>query len=300
MRFKELADAWIKEGIAARKRSIQDQIEQINWILKHVGNPEVEKINAAWVSVVRYTRLSTPTIHGKPIKPASVNRYMATLSAILNYGYRMELIDRVPHIPRIREENERRAWITPEQAKRLLKELPPHLEAMTAYTLQTGVRRANCTGLQWDHINMETKRVRVPGSQFKQGVVFSYPLNNEARAAIARAQHHHRHPQMVFHYKGQRISNPNDHAFKAAVIRAGLVYGNVHGLEEGQILRWHDLRHTWATWHVMAGTPVHVLKELGGWKSTNIVERYYHLSESFTSGYVENVSFRNMEALNQL
>ena len=31
--------------------------------------------------------------------------------------------------------------------------------------------------------------------------------------------------------------------------------------------RWHDLRHTWASWHVQNGIPLFVLQELGGWES---------------------------------
>ena len=42
--------------------------------------------------------------------------------------------------------------------------------------------------------------------------------------------------------------------------------------------RWHDLRHTWASWHVQAGTLLHVLQELGGWSTIAMVQRYAHLS----------------------
>ena len=42
--------------------------------------------------------------------------------------------------------------------------------------------------------------------------------------------------------------------------------------------RWHDLRHTWASWHIQNGTPLSVLQELGGWESSEMVRRYAHLS----------------------
>jgi len=42
--------------------------------------------------------------------------------------------------------------------------------------------------------------------------------------------------------------------------------------------RWHDLRHTWATWHRQAGTPTHELQRLGGWRTASMVERYAHHS----------------------
>lgn len=52
----------------------------------------------------------------------------------------------------------------------------------------------------------------------------------------------------------------------AAVMRA-----DVHPL------RFHDLRHTFASWHVQQGTPLSVLQELGGWQSGAMVSRYAHL-----------------------
>lgn len=35
--------------------------------------------------------------------------------------------------------------------------------------------------------------------------------------------------------------------------------------------RWHDLHHTWASWHVQNGTPLAVLQEFVGWESAEMV-----------------------------
>jgi integrase len=56
-------------------------------------------------------------------------------------------------------------------------------------------------------------------------------------------------------------------AWKAALSRAGITE-----------FRWHDLRHTWASWHVQTGTPLNALQELGGWESVDLVRRYAHLA----------------------
>lgn len=71
----------------------------------------------------------------------------------------------------------------------------------------------------------------------------------------------------------------NTKAWQAALRRAGIVD-----------FRWHDLRHTWASWHVQNGTPVYVLKELGGWADMDMVQKYAHLSPNHLSEYVERVS----------
>ena len=54
--------------------------------------------------------------------------------------------------------------------------------------------------------------------------------------------------------------------------------------------RWHDLRHTWASWHVQQGTPLHVLQELGGWSDYEMVRRYAHLSVEHLAEYADNLS----------
>lgn len=71
----------------------------------------------------------------------------------------------------------------------------------------------------------------------------------------------------------------NGKAWKGALARVGIAD-----------FRWHDLRHTWASWHVQAGTPLHVLQELGSWESVEMVQRYAHLSTNHLASYVNRVS----------
>ncbi|RLA22892.1 MAG: site-specific integrase, partial [Gammaproteobacteria bacterium] len=52
--------------------------------------------------------------------------------------------------------------------------------------------------------------------------------------------------------------------------------------------RWHDLRHTWASWHVQNGTPLNVLKDLGGWADIQMVLKYTHLSADHLAEYANN------------
>ena len=58
------------------------------------------------------------------------------------------------------------------------------------------------------------------------------------------------------------------------------------GIEE---FRFHDLRHTWASWHVMSGTSLQELMELGGWKSYEMVLRYAHLAPEHLSAAAQRI-----------
>ncbi len=54
--------------------------------------------------------------------------------------------------------------------------------------------------------------------------------------------------------------------------------------------RWHDLRHVWATWHVMAGTTMAELQELGAWKSAEMVRRYAHFAPEQLRAAADNLA----------
>jgi integrase len=54
--------------------------------------------------------------------------------------------------------------------------------------------------------------------------------------------------------------------------------------------RWHGLRHTWASWHMQAGTPLHVLQELGSWECLEMVRKYAHFSSQHLAEYVDWLS----------
>lgn len=87
------------------------------------------------------------------------------------------------------------------------------------------------------------------------------------------------HERWVFTWRGMPVIRTKTKAWDAAVKRAKCPAG----------LRWHDLRHTWATWHVMAGTPLEVLMKLGGWASYEMVLRYAHFAPGYLAEYAARV-----------
>ena len=56
-----------------------------------------------------------------------------------------------------------------------------------------------------------------------------------------------------------------------------------------EAFRFHDLRHTWASWHVQSGTSLQELMELGGWKSYEMVLRYAHLAPEHLSAAAQRI-----------
>lgn len=87
-----------------------------------------------------------------------------------------------------------------------------------------------------------------------------------------------KHPVRVFTYRGKPVREVNTKAWRHALKRLGI-----------EDFRWHDLRHTWASWHVQSGTPLHVLQELGAWESVEMVRRYAHLGQNHLADYAEKL-----------
>ena len=57
------------------------------------------------------------------------------------------------------------------------------------------------------------------------------------------------------------------------------------------------LRHTWASWHVQAGTPLFALQEMGGWESPQMVRRYAHLTAEHLAPYADRLcALREVDA----
>ena len=116
----------------------------------------------------------------------------------------------------------------------------------------------------------------IHADQAKAGNAIGVPLNNEA--IVLLREQAGKHERFVFTYKGKPVLKCNTKAWRAALARAGI-----------SDFRWHDLRHTWASWHVQSGTPLHVLQELGGWSDVRMVLRYAHLAPEHLAKYADRL-----------
>jgi beta-glucosidase/6-phospho-beta-glucosidase/beta-galactosidase len=84
----------------------------------------------------------------------------------------------------------------------------------------------------------------------------------------------------VFTYKGNPLRTANTRSWRNALKECGI-----------RNFRWHDLRHTWATWLRQNDVPTWVLQELGGWKSESMVRRYAHMSVKHLQPFADQLIF---------
>jgi integrase len=211
------------------------------------------------------------------VSPATVNRMLEVARAVLRRAAReWEWIDKAPAVRMLPVSQKRIRWLTHEEAEQLLAVLPGHLANMARFSLATGLRERNVTGLEWSQVDLVRKIAWIHHDQAKARKAIAVPLNTEA-ADIIRGQIG-QHRVKVFAYRGQPVNRCNNHGWRTALRKAGI-----------RNFRWHDLRHTWASWHVQSGTPLHALQELGGWSTYTMVLKYAHLSAVHLADHAEKI-----------
>ena len=194
-------------------------------------------------------------------KPATINRYLSLLRNLLRTARdEWQWIDSIPKVRLLPGEVERDRWLTKEEADRLLAVCPPHLAAIVRFALATGCRAREILGLEWCRVDLNRGTAWL--NQTKNGTPRGVPLNRDSLAVLEDQVG--KHPQFCFTYRGEPIkANVSNKAWFSALEKAGL-----------DDFRFHDLRHTWASWHRQSGTSCDELKELGGWKTRSMVDRY--------------------------
>lgn len=200
------------------------------------------------------------------VSNSTVNRELTLLRAVLRmardrWGYAVAGINWKAHW--LREPEGRTRYLTPEEAQRLIAAAAKHIRPAIVLSLATGIRLANCVGLDWSMVDLRNRVItlrvksRLPG-----GKVLTVPLSEAALVALAN--HRPREAGPVFTWRGRAIQRWR-RAFRTAMRRAKI-----------QNFRWHDIRHTTASWMVQSGVPLDTVRDTLGHARIETTMRYAH------------------------
>lgn len=267
--WPEAVIRWIEENHGRRgMASVLTALRQADPFL---GGLYLDQINrdtlAGFVRAQRSAGLANTTI----------NLRLAMIGAVLRAAVCWGWLSSAPRHKCLPVTVRRMRWLTREEADRLIVELPPHLAVMARFSLATGLRENNVCRLEWSQVDLDHRLAWIHADQAKGRRSVAVPLN--AEAVVVLREQAGLHPRWVFPYRGRPLRRANNEGWKSALRRTGI-----------EDFRWHDLRHTWASWHVQAGTPLQVLKELGGWSSLAMVLRYAHLSVDHLAEHAERIA----------
>tara|TARA_R110000868_G_scaffold382638_1_gene649271 strand:- start:394 stop:1371 length:978 start_codon:yes stop_codon:yes gene_type:complete len=265
--FKDACAKWLVE--MGSKKSIADDKGKIALLLPKMGDKLLADIDRDLIE-----DLLTGGLLPAQRSAATRNRYRALIRAILRKCEReWGWMDRGPTFRTEKEPFKRVAFLTREQAQLLVGCLPEWHRNPVRFALLTGLRKSNVYGMCWEEVNLAAASALVHADEAKAGNKILVPLNKSAVAML------------------ESLQGP----------RQGRVWGEVRSIgsttwERACVnadlpgFRFHDLRHTWASWHAMGGTPLSVLQELGGWHSPQMVQKYAHLSPAHLADAAEKVT----------
>lgn len=215
-------------------------------------------------------------------QPGTVARLMAVLRAILRRSERKwKWITKAPSFEPAPKDKSEPRWITQAQFETLWQELPYHARQIVRFMVAVGPRSGNVFRLRWKDVDLDAKVFRVSASEAKGGKSVGFPLPPEALEVLY--QQRGRHPEYVF----------TDQRGRAPIGSIKTTWGKARKRAGVPKFKVHDLRHTFAAWHKLAGTPDHALKELGGWSDIRMVHRYGHINPSDYVEFSDNRRTKN-------
>lgn len=206
--------------------------------------------------------------------PATVIRYMAALShpftvAVKEWGWLEH--NPMERVSKPREPKGRVRFLSREELDRFIKainESPnPDLYAAALLALSTGARRMEVMGMRWHQVDL--KRQVIILEVTKNGERRALPLAGPALLVMTERSKVRRIDSDLVFPSSLNPARPVDLTvpFKAAL-----------GIAKIEDFRWHDLRHTAASYLAMNGASLAEIAEVLGHKTLQMVKRYSHLS----------------------
>lgn len=306
--FRDGAARYLIES--KHKRTVQLLAYHIQLLIPHVGDLELDYIHDGTLEGFKEAR------YAEGVSPTTINRTLEVVRAVLTRAARswrdndgLPWLITAPPLITMEPENRRQphpmSW---EEQDTLLPELPQHLQAMTLFGVNSGLRDENICGLRWEwerHLPEVGRSVFiVPSAEYKTAVAHVAILNDAAWSIIEKQRALRTdNSEFVFTYEGHRVGTINNSAWDKARLRAAMKLYTASGntipaelYKRGQAgiilltdelrefiikampgfanLRVHDLRHTYSSRLRLAGVSQEDRNALMGHKSASIPEHY--------------------------
>lgn len=310
-RWAQATEAAIREGRyfrtgEARKHTLADAIErykseklaelrdgerrgkQLDWWKAEAGAYSLLEITPARITELR-DKLAGELIPGKGgtmrrRSPATVNRYLAALSAVLSEAAKgWQWLERSPmdSVAKRKEPPGRVRYLSDSERERLITAAAGHpdLYLFLVLALSTGARKSEILTLEWRQVD------------FARRVIYLEHTKNKERRALPLVAH--ALELLQSRAKVRRLDSGlifPSHRNARKPIDLGKPWRDAIDAANIQNFRIHDLRHSCASYLAMAGTPLNVIAEILGHKTLQMTKRYAHLSTEHLAGVLEDVA----------
>jgi len=296
-------------GRELKKRDIPTRVGRLLWWRERLGSVKLAELTPALLAEYRGKLKKEPFTRAKPgakrstlkkgEKAAQFKRSDSTVRAFLEYLSAVCKLARkdwqwMSHNPfdgvtKPAASKKCVRFLSEEERERLMAETAkdPQLHTLVILALATAPRAGELLDLRWRDIEIE----KTPGADGEPvetaRVLLRRTKNSEPRAVWL-------HGEALKLLKAHRAHRPTDDDRVFASIR-GKRYDYSEPFDEAcaaaKVLdfRFHDLRHSSATYLAREGATEQQLKAIGGWKS-NVVSRYVHLAAQDAKAVLEKMN----------
>lgn len=297
--FSEFADRFIRDVLPKKSpTAAKIQKAQMEWWKKELGHHVLGDVTPSLITECRDKLLAGTTKRGETRSSATVNRYLAALSHAFTVAVNeWEWLEDSPmrKVKKPKEPRGRVRFLSDDESHhgktiegertRLLRACEqssnPYLYTVVVLALSTGMRQGEIMNLTWDDVDLNQGRITLHKTKNDERRVV--PLVGKALGLLNE------------HAKVRRIDTPL--LFPGKVKKSSpmdLRTPWLTVLKEAGIkdFRFHDLRHSAASYLAMNGASLAEIAEVLGHKTLQMVKRYSHLSEVHTAGVVSAMNER--------
>lgn len=286
----ELIDKYMAERLHQRGNDKDTVGPQLLWWKSQIGPYLLKDVTPPLIAEYRDKLLNEPMLKKGEKTPrmlsnATVVRYLASLSVCFSYGIEdlgWAEDNPIRNIKKPKPERGRVRFLSDEERNTLLQACEAsnckYLHSVVVLALLTGARLSEIMGLRWQDIDF--KRRTLLFEETKNGERRSVPLARQAYD-ILHGMSKVRRIDSPFVFARDDGKQPKDirKQWEKAVKKAAL-----------ENFRFHDLRHTAASYLAMNGASLLEIADILGHKTLSMVKRYSHLTEGHTAGVIERMA----------
>ena len=283
--LSEAIERYITDILPKKPKYYRNPLLQLRWWQKTIGEYALINVSPTLIAEGKNQLKQTITNRGQPRSEATVNRYLSALShvfttAIKEWGWLEN--NPLTKVSKLKEPRGRTRFLSEEERAKLLKACQksshPYLYLVVVLCLSTGARKMEILGLKWKDVDLERKVITL--HETKNGERRLLPLAGHALELM------HNHSKAKAANSVFVFSTKN----KDAPVCIRTAWEKALKQAETKDFRFHDLRHSTASYLAMNGASMAEIAEVLGHKTLGMVKRYAHLSEAHTAKVVESMN----------
>lgn len=284
----EFIDRYLRETQKKNPKRFVDVKPLLGWWEGEIGVYLLSDVSRALIIEQRDKLLNTKGRNVERRSNSTVNRYMTALGNAFTVAMNeWEWVEENPmrKISKLPEPRGRVRFLDHEERERLLEaskaSVSPYLHTLVVLALSTGGRHGELINLRWSDIDWQRRVITLHDTKNKERRLL--PL---AHYALQLMEEHNKVRNIASDLVFPSPSNPMKPWDSRSAWESALKKANI------QNFRFHDLRHSCASYLAMNGASLAEIAEVLGHKTLQMVKRYAHLSEAHTAKVVQSMNER--------